>query len=481
MIANGVKSADQFPAPPLPSQEAASEQQPKLKHAPRAPLDAQNAKIKDENKVPKTQQSSFDKPIVFKSPESYVGFATFPNQLHRRAVRRGFCFNLMVVGESGLGKSTFLNSLFMTELSDVEPKMNRINVESAKVTTQIKTRSIRLTENGVGLNLTLIDTPGFGDSLDNSGCWEPIVQHVNNGFAEYLNAEFNIDRKLPIDDHRVHCCLYFIAPTGHCLRSIDIELMTRLSDRVNIVPLIAKSDTLTNQELKAFKKQIMSDLNKHRIKIYDFGLSATTAPAEEFDGIDPKTLIPFAVIGSNCVRKDEESGRIYRGREYAWGFVNADNTEHCDFLPLRKMLIRTHMYDLRESTHCIHYESYRSQKLTEITSFEANGAGKQRTLLSQIEDEKREFEQRLYHTRVDMEQVYENKVAEKMQKLEETRLNVLRTRENYQANIKEDRDKLEVRKAQLEQEKREQSVKQTANTPLSTTNSTPKYKRNLFN
>jgi septin family protein len=33
-----------------------------------------------------------------------VGFGSLPDQVYRKAVRKGFEFNLMVVGESGLGK-----------------------------------------------------------------------------------------------------------------------------------------------------------------------------------------------------------------------------------------------------------------------------------------------------------------------------------------------------------------------------------------
>lgn len=46
----------------------------------------------------------------------YVGFANLPNQVHRKSVRKGFNFTAMVVGESGLGKSTLINTLFNTTL-----------------------------------------------------------------------------------------------------------------------------------------------------------------------------------------------------------------------------------------------------------------------------------------------------------------------------------------------------------------------------
>lgn len=68
--------------------------------------------------------NGFDAPAAPSNPVSaarkkltgYVGFANLPNQVHRKSVRKGFHFNAMVVGESGLGKSTLINTLFNTTL-----------------------------------------------------------------------------------------------------------------------------------------------------------------------------------------------------------------------------------------------------------------------------------------------------------------------------------------------------------------------------
>lgn len=40
-----------------------------------------------------------------------------------------------------------------------------------------------------------------------------------------------------------------------------------------------------------------------------------------------------------------------------------DNEDHCDFVKLRQMLVRTHMEELKEHTQTVLYERYRSEKL----------------------------------------------------------------------------------------------------------------------
>ncbi|VDM81926.1 unnamed protein product, partial [Strongylus vulgaris] len=86
--------------------------------------------------------------------QNYWGFANFPNQVFRRAIKDGFNFTLMV----------------------------------------------KLVENTVKLNLTLVDTPGFGDAVNNTRCWEPIINYVDGKFLEYFSEETKIERKeRPVD------------------------------------------------------------------------------------------------------------------------------------------------------------------------------------------------------------------------------------------------------------------------------------------
>lgn len=68
-----------------------------------------------------------------------------------------------------------------------------------------------------------------------------------------------------IQDTRIHCCLYFINPTGHSLRPIDVIVMKKLSEVVNVVPVIAKADSLTIEERDRFKAMVGIDLLCNRL------------------------------------------------------------------------------------------------------------------------------------------------------------------------------------------------------------------------
>ena len=94
-----------------------------------------------------------------------------------------------------------------------------------------------LEEKGVKLALNVLDTPGFGDKLDNSTCWHPISCHIEEQFDKFLEAETRVNRSKLVDT-RVHACIYFIAPSGHRLRELDLEFMRRLCTKVNIIPVI---------------------------------------------------------------------------------------------------------------------------------------------------------------------------------------------------------------------------------------------------
>ena len=182
-----------------------------------------------------------------------IGFGQLPNQVYKKAVRKGFEFSLMVVGESGLGKSTLVNSMFLEDIYEREEQIS----DSEEQTLQVETHHAVLEENGVRLDLTVVDTPGFGDAVDNSDCWQPIIDYVDKQFEDFLEKETKVDR-VEVPDTRVHACLYFIAPTGHGLKPLDIQCLRKIHQKVNIIPVIGKADSCTKNELEKFKSKVIS-------------------------------------------------------------------------------------------------------------------------------------------------------------------------------------------------------------------------------
>jgi septin 3/9/12 len=283
--------------------------------------------------------------------------------MKKKSLKRGFEFNLMVVGESGLGKSTLVNTLFKSKVSrsscapDDNPTPKTVDVRSI---------SHVIEEQGVRLKLTITDTPGFGDLINNEHCWLPILDYVNEQFEVYLNEEVSATRRRHIPDTRVHACLYFIPPTGHHLRELDVEFMKRLDQCVNVIPVIAKADTLTLDERDAFKSRLREDINYHGINIYPPAyLQEDDDDAEENAKIE--SLLPFAVVGSD--REYKLGGKKVLGRQTKWGFIEVESKQHCEFSHLRDMLIRTHMQDLKETTDKVHYENFRHTRLHSVPDY----------------------------------------------------------------------------------------------------------------
>jgi septin 7 len=157
-------------------------------------------------------------------------------------------------GESGLGKSTLVNTLFNTSL--YPPKERKPpSLDISPKTVSIQSISADIEENGVRLRLTVVDTPGFGDFVNNDVSWGPIIENIEQRYDAYLEAENKVNRT-NIVDNRIHACVYFIQPTGHSLKPLDVEVMRRLHTKVNLIPVIAKADTLTDDEVLAFKQRV---------------------------------------------------------------------------------------------------------------------------------------------------------------------------------------------------------------------------------
>lgn len=411
-----------------------------------------------------------DLKIIRRQISGFVGFANLPKQWHRKSIRRGFNFNLLCVSQKGLGKSTLINTLFNRNIEatsevassdEVNGKMDGLKLEDSQdeetetneeedVTSSVKIKSYTTTieENGVSLKLCVVDTPGFGDAIDNTGSWKPIVDEINYRFDQYLDAENKINRSLE-NDNRIHACLYFIEPTAHHLKPLDVEFCKRVHEKCNLIPIIAKSDILTEEEITVFKQRIRKQLDEANIKFFQ-------PPTYAMD--DPDTVrasnalfekIPYAVVGSNTSVTNKE-GKTFRGRSYPWGIIDVDNAKHCDFVYLRDLLISQYLEELRERTNNVLYENYRSEKLIRLGIKQDNSVFKEFDPESKQKEEKQLHEAKLAKLEAEMKSVFHQKVSEKEKKLQKSEAELFARHKEMKEKLTKQLKALEEKKHQLE-------------------------------
>ncbi|EHH25901.1 hypothetical protein EGK_15761 [Macaca mulatta] len=410
------------------------------------------------------------------SLSGHVGFDSLPDQLVNKSTSQGFCFNILCVGETGIGKSTLMDTLFNTKFESDPATHNEPGV-------RLKARSYELQESNVRLKLTIVDTVGFGDQINKDDSYKPIVEYIDAQFEAYLQEELKIKRSLfNYHDTRIHACLYFIAPTGHSLKSLDLVTMKKLDSKVNIIPIIAKADTIAKNELHKFKSKIMSELVSNGVQIYQFPTDEETVA--EINAT-MSVHLPFAVVGST--EEVKIGNKMAKARQYPWGVVQGrpstvgwqwegvvglhprgvENENHCDFVKLREMLIRVNMEDLREQTHTRHYELYRRCKLEEMGFKDTDPDSKPfsiqfhnavlglwilNSLQETYEAKRNEFLGELQKKEEEMRQMFVMRVKEKEAELKEAEKELHEKFDLLKRTHQEEKKKVEDKKKELEEE-----------------------------
>ncbi|EQL01452.1 Cell division protein GTP binding protein [Ophiocordyceps sinensis CO18] len=289
------------------------------------------------------------------SPAELADALIHPQKMIRRKknVKKGIQFCLMACGASGTGRTTFVNTLCG---KDVLQHKDSDDATDAHVEDGVKikpvTVELELDEEGTRISLTIVDTPGFGDQIDNEASFAEIVGYLERQYDDILAEESRIKRNPRFRDNRVHAMLYFITPTGH-----------GAWPPVSTSSPSLDSDTPPPAELAESKKLVMEDIEHYRIPVYNFPYDIEEDDEDTVEeNAELRGLMPFAIVGSEDVV--EIGGRKVRARQYPWGVVEVDNPRHSDFLAIRSALLHSHLADLKEITHDFLYENYRTEKLS---------------------------------------------------------------------------------------------------------------------
>ncbi|RCK65066.1 Septin CDC11 [Candida viswanathii] len=290
----------------------------------------------------------------------------------RKTLKKSINFSVMIIGESGSGRSTLINTLCGG--NSIVPTSLTANQDPFTKKLTLRHENVELEDNeGHKISLNIIDTPNFVNLINCDDDFKIIVDFIRHQFDEVLLEESRVKRNPRFKDGRIHVLIYMINPTGHGLSDIDVKFLQHVNNLVNIIPIIAKADSLTPGELKLNKQLILEDLNNYGINFYKFN-----EYDYEQDYIDEEiieynkylnSLIPFAIIGANEYRSnpnggdDEEDILKLRILQKDLKPINIDNAEVNDFTILKNVLLITHLNEFKDLTHDSIYENYRTEAL----------------------------------------------------------------------------------------------------------------------
>ena len=158
-------------------------------------------------------------------------------------------------------------------------------------------------------------------------------------------------------DTHIHCALYMIDPTSshyhyslpYGLDTLDTHILARLSRITTVIPIISKADTCTTARLNTLKSLISQNIRQQNLRLTSF-LSASDSCSEDDDEMDqdedPMDIaddltLPLSILSPDYYAEASSQNKADAqmvGRSYPWGFADALNPNHCDYVKLRELV-----------------------------------------------------------------------------------------------------------------------------------------------
>ncbi|KAI9310556.1 Septin-domain-containing protein [Zopfochytrium polystomum] len=215
---------------------------------------------------------------------------------------------------------------------------------------------------------------------------DPIVAFIDAQYEATLQEESKVRRNPKSPDYQTHACLYVldaqVVMACRGLTPLDRHAFRRLTGKLNVIPVLGRSDLLTRKQLVAARKFVIDDLRASGILSSIFDEDSAEAAEARAAAEELQRMVPFAIVNDEALdpateepsdldawglptRKDVPADSPL-GREYSWGTVEVENPEHSDFEALLSTLFASHMEELKLKTRETYYEMWRTERLLEV-------------------------------------------------------------------------------------------------------------------
>ena len=280
----------------------------------------------------------------------------------RKNSKQIITLNLLLLGEPGIGKHSFLENLANNNPSSnvikIVPEDEGGNQNTLRFESSIVKIKNELTSSII-LNVTSAD---IMNQLNSTSTPKKIREYIETQFNSFLNDEFRVQRKQEhngTSDKRLHACIFFINGNAKGLHIQEIDILKEISSLINVILVIGKADRFNTKELENLKERINEDVMKNDINIFDFNDDYLDDIFEDCEHVLVKDFQPFSVISGNILSKP---GRLLY-RQNVCSKIPVDDIRISNLSYLKGIILGSHIQELQTSTNTIIYEKFRTKIL----------------------------------------------------------------------------------------------------------------------
>lgn len=286
---------------------------------------------------------------------------------------------------------------------------------------------------GERVGLTLWDSQGLEQNVADLQLRE-ISAFVESKFEDTFTEEMKVVRATGVQDTHIHCVFLILDPVRldsnlalsqktfpingfhsngkpHGLvpdvldENLDLQVLRTLQGKTTVIPVISKADTITVAHMASLKRAVWTSLKKANLDPLE-ALGLDDAPDERDEAptrdhsdsplkrlddtptdpdpdaslvrasqpkpppvLSPGEIPPFPL---SILSPDPATPSVV-GRQFAWGFADPYQPEHCDFVRLKDAVFREWRGELREASRELWYEGWRTERLDGGVGRRANG------------------------------------------------------------------------------------------------------------